>query len=273
MLAILFYILLVLSVWILSRYVVFFVATFRSGHLPWIRRQCGGLLYPTFRSFVTAMWAEMMLIPLFIAHLFRKKGVRESGPPVVMVHGLYHNASAWVIMKRRLAKAGFFNLHTYQYNSFTKDFTNAATGLSAKLDELVAEYPHEKIILIGHSLGGMVCRRVAGYGRYRHRIGGLVTLGTPHHGATLARFGGNRMARELIPGRAIPQAVEDMPDPDCPRLAIYSLIDDFVFPLPMLQPARDGWREQVCSPMGHVWMLCSREVAEMVVGFLRGNVR
>ena len=46
-----------------------------------------------------------------------------------MVHGLYHNRTAWLIMKRRLRKAGYTNLHTYQYNSFTRDFEPAGAQL------------------------------------------------------------------------------------------------------------------------------------------------
>ena len=77
------------------------------------------------------------------------------------------------------------------------------------------------------------------------------------------------MARDLLPGGHIARAVERMPDPDCPRLGVYTLTDDYVFPLSMLRIGRPGWQEQVCPPMAHVWMLYSRKVAETVIGFLK----
>ncbi len=268
---ILIYIFIFALVWTLSRYGVFLISSYRSGYLPWIRKQSEGLVRPLLRAIPTAMAAEALILPSHVLWWCLKPESVGDGTPVVLVHGLYHNASAWLVMRRRLKKAGYGNLHTYQYNSFTKDFDTAVDGLAEKLDQLLGTRPDGKVVLIGHSLGGLVCRRVAGDPKYNQRVACMVALGSPHRGSELAWFGGNRMARDLIPGRRIPRMVEEVPDPACPKLAIYSLVDDFVFPLPMLQPGRPGWQERVCSPMGHVWMLYSREVADMVIEFLRAG--
>jgi len=215
------------------------------------------------------MSAEVIAVATYPMGWFGHSKPRACGPPVLMVHGLFHNSSAWLLFGRRLKRAGFRNLHTYQYNSFTKDFAQAVQGLEQRLDKLPVNGPDSKVILVGHSLGGLICRYVAGNSRYRDKVRAIVTLGSPHKGSDLALFGGNRMARGLIPGKSTPASVESVPDPDCPRLGIYTLVDDFVFPLDMLQTGRPGWQEIVCSPMGHVWMVYSREVADMVIGFLR----
>ena len=186
-----------------------------------------------------------------------------------MVHGLYHNRTAWLVFARRLRRAGFENLHTFGYNSFTRDFDHALAGLKERIGELLADDPEGRVILVGHSLGGLLCRCAAGDPRFCDRVAALVTLGSPHGGSELAWLGGNRMARGLIPGRDIPEAVAGAPDPDCPRLAIYTMADDYVIPLDLLRIGRPGWEERVCAPMGHVWMLYSPEVAGMVIDFLR----
>ena len=262
---ILLYVVLFFLLFPVLRYALFLGFSFHSGHLGYVREQLGGLARPLFRGWLTALAADALVMPLYWLGLVPPREVGKEGVPVVLVHGLYHNRSAWVIMKLRLRRAGLKNLHTYQYNSFTSTFEPAVAGLARKLDTL----PDGPFILVGHSLGGLVCRAVASDPRYRGRVAGLVALGSPHGGSDLARLGGNRMARDLIPGGDITRRMESAIDPDCPRLALYNLVDDYVFPLDKLQPDRPGWSEEVCQPMGHVWMLFSPEVARRVIRFLR----
>lgn len=254
--------------WPLARYAVFLISNYRAGYLPFIRKQLGGLAKPIFRGVITAMGAEAIALPAYPLGWLPQSQGKDEGVPILMVHGLFHNSSAWILFKHRLKKAGYTNLHTYQYNSFTKDFTHAVAGLQTKMDDLLGGRTDGKVVLIGHSQGGLVCRCVAGNPKYRDNVAALVTLGSPHKGSDLARFGGNKMSRDLIPGHYTPEAVDRCPDPDCPKLGIYNLVDDFVFPLDMLQTDRSGWQERLCSPMGHVWMLYSREVFGMTVEFL-----
>lgn len=263
------YVLLALALFVLLRYAVFLLSNALAGRLGFIREETGGLGPAVARGVVTAMAADAIALPSVLFLALPERAAPASGTPVLMVHGLYHNRTAWLVFARRLRKAGFRNLHTYGYNSFTKDFDHALAGLKARLDALLADSPDGRVILIGHSLGGLLCRCAAGDPRFGGRIAALVTLGSPHGGSELAWLGSNRMARGLIPGRTIPEAVAQAPDPDCPKLAVYTLADDYVVPLDLLRTGRPGWRERVCAPMGHVWMLYSPEVAGMVVDFLR----
>ncbi|MBG0791759.1 MAG: alpha/beta fold hydrolase [Desulfovibrionaceae bacterium] len=254
------------------RYAVFFLSNRRAGDLTAIREGTGPLLFPVLRGVLTAVLADAVVLVSSLFLLLPEDEPPAPGLPVIMVHGLYHNRTAWRIMKRRLKKAGFTNLHTYQYNSFSRDFEPAVHGLLRKMDLVLAGRPEAKAILIGHSLGGLVSRCAAGNPRYRDRIAALITLGSPHKGSDLAWLGPNRMARDLLPGGHIARAVDRMPDPDCPRLGLYTLTDDYVFPLSMLRTGRPGWQEATCPPMAHVWMLYSRQVTKKVIHFLKEKV-
>lgn len=256
-------------VWPLLRYAVYALSNHLAGELETVRRLSDdGLARPMLRGAVTAMLAECVAVPSYLFAPFVSDEGHGEGVPVVLVHGLYHNRTAWWLMRLRLRAAGFRNVHTYQYNSFTGTFDQAVDGLKLRLDRLLGDGPDGRVMLVGHSLGGCVCRAVAGDPAYGDRLAALVALGSPHNGADLARFATNRMGRELIPGRTVARTLDALPDPSCPRLAIYHLVDDFVFPLSMLRPGRTGWEERLCSPMGHVWMLYSGEVADMVTDFL-----
>jgi triacylglycerol esterase/lipase EstA (alpha/beta hydrolase family) len=253
----------------LLRYSLFLLSNWRSGDLRYIYTKLGGLGKPIFRGVTTAMVADVFAFATYPLVWFTKSKPEASGIPVLLVHGLFHNASAWSVFRWRLKLAGFKNLHTYQYNSFTKGFSQAVDGCERKVNDLLGDNPDARVILIGHSLGGLVCRKVAGNSLYKERVAAMVTLGSPHKGSDLAWLGGTKMARDLIPGRATSASIEAVSDPDCPKLGIYTLVDDFIFPLGMLKTDRPDWQEQICSPMGHVWMVYSREVADRVIRFLR----
>jgi triacylglycerol esterase/lipase EstA (alpha/beta hydrolase family) len=252
------------------RYACFLASNARAGELEGIRRDLGGLVRPLLSALGLSLLAEAAAVLSYPLGWFMGRKRESSTLPVVLVHGLYHNGSAWLLFARRLRRAGFTDLHTYQYNSFTGEFDQAVDGLRRELDRLLGARPGARVMLVGHSLGGLVCRAAAGDPQYSERVAALVTLGSPHAGSELARLGGNAMARGLIPGRAIPAAVAQAPDPECPKLSLYTLVDDFVFPLSCLRTGRPGWDERAVSPMSHVSMLYSREVASLAAGFLAG---
>ncbi len=256
-------------VWPCLRYTIYGVSNAVAGTLGQTRRRLGGLFRPLLRGMVTAGLADMMVFPSYWMGVLGDRGEAGAGTPVLLVHGLFHNASAWWLMRRRLRAHGFTNIHTYQYNTFSGDFLSGVEGLRRKMDSLLHGHPEGKVLLVGHSLGGLVCRVAVGHPVYWDRIAGIVTLGTPHGGSDLARFGTNSMARGLIPGHEIPKIADKMVDAKCRKLAIYNLADDYVFPLNTLSPQRPGWEEKECSPMGHVWMLYSKEIANMVGDFLK----
>ncbi|WP_250645545.1 hypothetical protein [Salidesulfovibrio onnuriiensis] len=116
-------------------------------------------------------------------------------------------------------------------------------------------------------------RKAAADPRFQGRIAALVTLGSPHHGSELAMLGLGPMARSLYPGKEIEQILDHTPDIDAPRLAIHTLLDDYVFPLNGLRIHRSGWREQVCAPISHVHMLYSQDVSWRVASFLEDALK
>jgi len=254
----------------LLRYTGFIISNWRAGTLGDIRKRFNGLLFPLLKGVWTAGLADLFVIPLYPLGFLGGKETLGEDTPVLLVHGLFHNASAWLIMKHRLREAGIVNVHTYQYGTMTGDFQGAVDGLRARLDVLLRRHPGGTVALVGHSLGGLVIRKAIGDPRYWDRIAGVVTLGSPHGGSDLAHCGFNAMARGLLPGGAIPVAASAAPDAHCPRLSLFSPVDDFVYPFTSLQVNREGWEESLCSPMSHVWMLYSREISGIVIDFLRG---
>ena len=125
---------------------------------------------------------------------------QASGKVVVLLHGLCMNDLQWsrkrhdhgAALARDLAYTPVY-LH---YNSGLHISVNGR-AFADLLETLVQCWPvpMTELVLIGHSMGGLVVRSACHYGElarhdWRRGVDKIVFLGTPHHGAPLER-GGN----------------------------------------------------------------------------------
>ena len=123
-----------------------------------------------------------------------------SGRIVVLVHGLCMNDLQWqrgghdhgALLQR---ERGYTPVYLH-YNSGLHISENGRT-FAGQLEALVRQWPVlvEQIVLVGHSMGGLVSRSACHYGAlaghdWLRLLDKMVFLGSPHHGAPLER-GGN----------------------------------------------------------------------------------
>ena len=120
-----------------------------------------------------------------------------TGRVAVLVHGLAMNDLQWTRRGhdhgRLLAQAAGFTPVYAHYNS-GRHVAQNGRELSAQLEALLADWPVPvtELVLIGHSMGGLVIRSACHVGAdrpWRTKLRALVCLGTPHHGAPLERGG------------------------------------------------------------------------------------
>lgn len=190
-------------------------------------------------------------------------------PTVVCLHGLYHNAAAFLLLRPVLARHGLRRVLCLSYRSMGTDFEAVATALAARLRR---EAPGEgPLLFLGHSLGGLVARRLMAEADIARRTRAAVTLGTPHGGSALARLAVGRLGRGLVPEGPLFPVIDALPDP--PGAALLSLaspVDNMVMPLAGLAVGRSGWTEEACPPVSHVAMLYAPAVARRAAAFLAG---
>ena len=116
---------------------------------------------------------------------------------VVLAHGLCMNDLQWqrdgvdhgITLER---KRGYTPVYLH-YNS-GRHVSENGRELAPQLDALVATWPVpvDELVIVGHSMGGLVARSACHYGAASAWLGKLskmVFLGTPHHGAPLERGG------------------------------------------------------------------------------------
>lgn len=166
---------------------------------------------------INGVWGEHLLAsgnPLAIPMQLRRAGraltleadaLREDfgqrrGRLAVLLHGLCMNDLQWRRdgghdHGRLLAdRLGFVPLYL-NYNS-GRHVSENGRELAGLLAHLIKAWPTpvEELVLVGHSMGGLVARSACHYAErtglsWRGRLTRMVFLGTPHHGAPLERAG------------------------------------------------------------------------------------
>ena len=136
--------------------------------------------------------------------LYNKDGSPQeqilSGRIVIFCHGLCMSHLSWHAQENNnLGDA----VHVSQpdttvlyldYNTGRR-ISRSGHKFSQLLQDLVDDNPDiSQIDLVGHSMGGLVSRSALFYGEQERldwikRVGNLITLGSPHHGAVLERIG------------------------------------------------------------------------------------
>ena len=187
--------------------------------------------------------------------------------PIILLHGYFHNRSAFVVMKRSLRKLGFRSVDTMNYNVIGHDVQELAQQLAAHVDEVLECTEATHVHLIGHSLGGLVARY------YIQKLGGhekvhtCITLGTPHRGTHAAWVGRGKTARQLRPGslllRQLARSSRSMP---VRFISFYSNLDSLVLPASnakITEPALRA-RNVLVKDLGHLSLLISRPIIRAI---------
>ncbi|SFF83594.1 alpha/beta hydrolase fold [Duganella sp. CF458] len=117
------------------------------------------------------------------------------GVPVLLVHGYGANGGFWVHLAAQLEQRGYSHA-TVDLEPVFGDIEDFAVQLEQGVQALLAASRSEKVVIVAHSMGGLVAR--AWLRRFgASRAARIITLATPHHGTDLAHMGPGHNARQM----------------------------------------------------------------------------
>ena len=116
-------------------------------------------------------------------------------PPVLLLHGYGCNSGYWCQLVRRLDAAGISHA-SLDLEPVTGDIDGYAQLVQHAVEALCRASGAPRVTVVAHSMGGLVARAwMRAYGAAP--VARLVTLGTPHHGTSLAAFGLGKNAAQM----------------------------------------------------------------------------
>ncbi len=113
-----------------------------------------------------------------------------------------------------------------------KDNRDHTKSLDEKVNQVLKETKADKVILIGHSMGGIQIRLYMNEEKYAKKVGGVIFLATPHHGAPQVLWAytyGYNFGNSKISDSRMWEAMKNWP-------AGYQLLPDY----PAVQDAETG---------------------------------
>jgi len=143
---------------------------------------------------------------------------------LVFVGGLAAPGNEWPLTPiRRCAREQGWRTKYFNERLVFGPITTSAERLVRFLGHL--DQVHDTIVVVGHSMGGLVGEHAAALGA---PIDALVTIGTPHQGHSLSRFAPLPVMRELATNSAYLRGVKALSGPRPPLLVITAEKDRLV---------------------------------------------
>lgn len=220
------------------------------------------------RLFVDEFLAVAGNAPRMIAYrwLLRDPPPAPAPLPILLVHGVLCNAGVWQPFARWLAARGVGPVYTISYGPPLAPIDAFVEQVAAKLDAIRAATGADRVVVVGHSMGGLVMRAyLRDHGG--RRIARLVTLGTPHEGSVHAWIAAGACLAQMRPGNAWLAALGPPPADAPPIVSLWSWHDSMVAPQ---TSSRIAFGDNVeLAGVAHNALLRDQRVFEQVLGQIR----
>jgi CheY-like chemotaxis protein len=216
-------------------------------------------------EFRTSMLCTSWLIPRATA--CRRIYPDSRAVPVLLVHGYGCNSGIWGYLVPRLDRNAISHA-SVDLEPVGGPIDGYVPALQAAVEELCAATGATQVAIVAHSMGGLVARAwMRAHGSAR--VARLITLGTPHHGTSLANFGpGANAAQMRRPRGAANDWLRELgASEDAARRAlitsIFSHHDNIVSP--QTSSVLEGARNIALGGVGHVALGCNGRVLDTVM--------
>ncbi len=190
-------------------------------------------------------------------------------PPVLFVHGWSFNRICWWVTIKKLAHINNRKFYTVNLPTTKMTVEKQTDFLAKRIDEALAQTGHEKIVVVAHSLGGLVTRFYAAQ-HGTEKLDTVVTLGSPHYGTKLAYLGpqfvGGIVMREMEPGSETLTKLAKVTLSNIRVINIATVHDNFVMPFDTA--FLPGAEHYVLQGKGHNRMLVDSQVIGIIADTL-----
>ena len=139
------------------------------------------------RDIATLLVESAWMLRLFLYDMSWRAAPMQLEPgdrraPVLLVHGFLCNGAVWRPLEGELRAAGLRYAAVSLQPSY-RDFERQLADLRAAVDWLRARSGHDRVLLVGHSMGGLLVRAFAASSP--QLVAGAIMVAAPHHGTAL----------------------------------------------------------------------------------------
>ncbi len=182
--------------------------------------------------------------------------------PVLLLHGLFCNRGLWHGYAKILTKQG----HVVSAITMEPAFGSIdeyPAQIEQAIQALMKQTASKKVALIGHSMGGIAARSYCRQYGDRH-VEKIITLGTPHQGTWISRFGHGINVKQMAIQSDWLQQLAKTENQALGKKFTVILTDQDNIVFPQLVQTIPGATTIRVTGMGHISMVFDRKVQDIV---------
>jgi triacylglycerol lipase len=202
-----------------------------------------------------------------------------SQTPILLVHGYLHRSSGWIYIRKRLIDEGLGPVYTINLGSPSKSIEDYAQAVKEKAEQIAKDTGRSDLLLVGHSMGGLVSSYYAMNLAPPKSVKAIVTLGSPLEGTKMAAIGIGRCARQMHhksdpKNDFIRKLGQDLVNSDIPCMHLSSKTDLIIRPTTSAQLlANKKAARREFSRLGHAAYLFSPGVVKTIIPYIREKTK
>ncbi|NPC86043.1 alpha/beta fold hydrolase, partial [Pyxidicoccus fallax] len=190
--------------------------------------------------------------------------------PVLLVHGIDDDASAFDVMRARLEREGWTHVHALSLvpSDGTEGVPALARQVAREAEALRARTGAPRVDVVGFSMGALVTRYWLRMHDGRREVRRFISISGPHGGTVMAWLRRGKGVRQMRPDSRLVRYLQSDPRPwdEVEVHSFWSPWDLTIFPASSSRLR--GASERTFPVLLHPWMMTDRRVLDAVVEVL-----
>lgn len=190
--------------------------------------------------------------------------------PVILLHGYMMRGGTLWCLRHRLRKDGW---HVWLFNYWPpmSTISHFAEQLQRAVEWVISQTGHDKVDLVGHSMGGLIIRYYLTYLGGEKRVQRAVSLASPHCGTKLWSFSLGKCGSQMRPDSKFLQELNSARLAETSFTSIYSDFDELIIPNGNSHLTIPGAKNKKIPGLGHVGIIFSKPVYNLIKQVLQAH--
>ncbi len=210
----------------------------------------------------------LIYLTSFLSFFLKSFNTKVKKTPILLVHGYVNFSSVWLFHILRLKRKGYGPLFLINLGFPFSSIEVYAEKVKKKITEIQKVTKKNEIILIGHSMGGLVLSYFAEKYPTHADVKAIITLGSPLKGTKVAKIGIGKCCRQMeYKSKFIQTAKEGYPDK-----IMYHIVtkkDQLIIPYTSGIVNEEKSRNYIIDDLGHASLLYSTRVFQKIDYWLK----
>ncbi|MDE3046189.1 MAG: alpha/beta fold hydrolase [Verrucomicrobiota bacterium] len=194
-----------------------------------------------------------------------------NGRPILLVHGYCNSGSVWIYQRYKLAQAGLGPIYTISLGHPFRPIHEYAQKVAQKAAQIAHETGRTDLILIGHSMGGLVSFLYALELAPPNTVTDLITVASPLAGTHAALLALGQNGREMRYNSPFVASLNQKiaAEKHIRLYHISTLTDQLIIPTRSALVGNDATRQFTFEDIGHTALLFSPRLAAALTYWIK----